>query len=241
MRRYPQEFIFKIQKLRLLGKTYGEIKKLIKLNIPKSTLSEWCKNIILPKNYTYRIKKLNKDNLNKARQKALETNKIKREQLFKQINKKNFPIAQRIKNKKIAKIALAMLCLGEASKYNPKTSSCFYLGSSDPKIVIIFLKLLKYCFNFKLDKVRCLVQCRADQNPKELENYWAKITKVPKQLFRKPNIDPRTIGKPTKKKDYKGVLRIEYYDRKVQYDLESLANLIYNISTEINRARSLNG
>lgn len=120
-----------------------------------------------------------------------------------------------------------MLCLGEARKYNSKTSS-FYLGSSDPKIIIIFLAFLKICFDFKLEKVRCTVQCRADQNIEELEKYWMGITKIPKSLFYKAQIDPRTIGKPTKKIDYKGVLRVNYLDTKVQLELESLSKLLYN-------------
>lgn len=119
-----------------------------------------------------------------------------------------------------------MLCLGEASKY--KASKSFSLGNSDPRIIYIFLSLLKKCFDFNIEKVRCTVQCRADQNIKDLEQYWIKETGVPKRLFYKTRIDPRTIGKPTKKKDYKGVLRVNYIDTRVQLELESLANLIYN-------------
>ncbi len=55
-----------------------------------------------------------------------------------------------------------------------------------------------------------------------------KITGIPKRLFYKTRIDSRTVGKPTLKKDYKGVLRVDYFDTKVQLDLESLADLIYN-------------
>ncbi len=62
----------------------------------------------------------------------------------------------------------------------------------------------------------------------ELEKYWMNVTKVPKRLFYKSRIDPRTIGKPTRKKEYKGVLKIDYFDSKVQHDLESLENLMYN-------------
>ena len=121
-----------------------------------------------------------------------------------------------------------MLCLGEASKYNPKTSANFYLGSSNPKIILLFLQFLKYCFDFKLEKIRCTIQCRADQDIKTLENYWQNTTGIPQYLFYKSRIDPRTKGKPTKKSNYMGVLRVDYFDRKIQFELESLADLIYN-------------
>jgi hypothetical protein len=61
-----------------------------------------------------------------------------------------------------------------------------------------------------------------------LEKFWQKITGIPKNLFYKTRIDPRTIGKPTLKIDYKGVLRVDYLDSMPHHDLESLADLVYN-------------
>lgn len=70
--------------------------------------------------------------------------------------------------------------------------------------------------------------CRADQNIQDLESYWQVVTGIPREYFYKAQIDSRTIGKPTKKSGYKGVLRIDYFDTKMQLDLESLADLVYN-------------
>ena len=120
-----------------------------------------------------------------------------------------------------------MLCLGEASKYGGGSSS-FSLGSSDRRIVVLFLKLLKKCFDFNLEKVRCTVQCRADQDTERLEKYWRKVVGVPKRLFYKPLVDPRTRGKPTRKSNYRGVLKVDYFSTRVQLELESLADLVYN-------------
>lgn len=232
MQRYSQSIIDRVRNLRSQGKTYGEIRTLINLEIPKSTLSEWCKRTKLPKGYLERISKLNVQNLNKGRKIALEINKIKREEFFRNLTRLNSSIARRIVDKEVAKIALSMICLGEASKYNPHSRSSFSIGSSDQRIIVIFLKLLKYCFNFNIEKVRCTIQCRADQNIEQLENYWIGVTKIPKRLFYKARIDPRTIGKPTKKSNYKGVLKIDYFDCKVQHNLESLSDLIYNFTVK---------
>ena len=49
-----------------------------------------------------------------------------------------------------------------------------------------------------------------------------------KRLFYKAIIDPRTIRKPTKKVDCKGVLKVDHLETKVQLELESLSELIYN-------------
>src|ERR1035437_9250089 len=226
MQRYSMDLIQKAIKLRSKGQTYEEIRKELNVKIPKGTLHSWFKDIVLPKSYYNKVSKLNLEHLKKARVVAIKINKIKRRDFLSQLDKVNLPIADLIINYEPAKIALAMLCLGEASKY--KSSSSFSLGSSDPRIIVIFLALLRICFNFNSEKVRCTVQCRADQNIEELEKFWQNVTGVPKRLFYKARIDPRTIGKPTKKIDYKGVLRVDYLDTKVQLELESLSELIYN-------------
>lgn len=226
--RYSKELISKIRYLRSLGKTYGEIIAEIKIRLPKSTLSSMVLGVTLPENYTERIKNLNTTNLTRGRKIAREINAIKREEFIEKIKQINLPIAEKIKDKTTAKIALAMLCLGEASKYNPNGNRSFYLGSSDPRIVVIFLNLLKQCFVFDIEKIRATVQCRADQDTNDLKKYWQGVTNIPDRLFYKPQIDKRTIGKSTKKLNYKGVLRVDYFDTRIQLELESLADLVYN-------------
>ncbi len=226
MKRYNEALIQEAIRLRSKGQTYTEIRQALSLEIPKGTLHAWFKDIILPKDYYSKISKLNFEHLINARRAAIEANKIKRKDFLRGLDKINSKIAVSIGNHDAAKIALAMLCLGEASKYKPRRS--FNLGSSDPRIIIIFLTLLKKCFNYQQIKVRCTVQCRADQDIKELEKFWLDVTKIPKTQFYKAQIDPRTVGKPTLKRNYKGVLKIDYLDIKVQLELESLANLVYN-------------
>src|SRR6266487_1654790 len=104
---YPANLIQEVLHLRGEGKTYSEIRFILKRNIPKSTLSEWCKNAVLPQEYTTRIAKLNVSNLNKARLIAHEISKIKREEFLRTIEISNLSISNKIHDKEIAKIALA--------------------------------------------------------------------------------------------------------------------------------------
>lgn len=228
MQRYPKTLIDEARKLRSEGKTYGEIRSSLKQQIPKSTLSFWCKNVILPINYLEKIADLNINNLNRGRVIALQVNRGRREKYLRNIDSKNLPIAKKIHGKDNAKIALAMLCLGEAAKYNPKGGAAFYFGNSNPTIILTYLALLRQSCDFNSEKLRCTIQCRADQDTRELEAYWIALTKIPKHLFYKTRIDSRTIGKPTRKLDYKGVLRIDYLDNNVRLELESLSRMIYN-------------
>jgi len=93
------------------------------------------------------------------------------------VDKRNNHLPFVLKNKNTAKIALAMLYLGEGSK-NPKRGSLMF-GNSDPLVMSLFLDLLKYCYEIDESKFRCTLQCRADQNIEELEDFWSRVTRIP--------------------------------------------------------------
>ncbi len=210
--------------LRKQGKTYSEIQKELKEQIPKSTLSYWCKNIVLPKEYQKRIQKIVLNNAEKGRKIALIVNRIKRKKYIQSITSRNTHLTKVFKNRDVGKIALAMLYLGEGSKYR---RGSLMLGNSDPFIINLYMYLLRYCYNIDENKLRCTLQCRADQNIKKLEKFWSHITKIPLSQFYKARIDPRTIGKPSKKLDYKGVCRIDYFSSELCIEIKQIPNIIY--------------
>lgn len=117
-----------------------------------------------------------------------------------------------------------MLYLGEGSKW--KSHRGLALGSSDPQIIKLYIGLLNRCYGLKLEQMKIRVSYRADQNIDLLQNYWSKITKIPKRNFYKTIPDPRTIGKPTKNKQYKGVCVIYCSGTDIQLELELIPKLI---------------
>ncbi len=119
MHSYSPKLIHQAQNLRALGKTYSEIRENLKLNIPKSTLSDWCGKVKLPDEYQARIDEMNVQNLGRAVATMVAMNKVKREEFFAKISQINIPVAEKIFEPDMAKVALAMLCLGEASKFKP--------------------------------------------------------------------------------------------------------------------------
>lgn len=215
----------KVIKLRKSGKTYGEILKIVKVKIPKSTLSDWCHNIYLTSSQKKRIDIAVKENCRKGMEVARIVNKERRKKYFESIVERNKKLSKLIKNKGVAKIALAMLYLGEGGKTHKGSLS---FGNSSPFVVSMFLNLLRFCYSIKESKFRCTIQCRADQNIKELERFWVKLTMVPKGQFYKSRIDPRTIGKPSRKMDYKGVCRIDYFSADIFWDLMQIPKIINN-------------
>lgn len=213
----------KVEDLRREGKTYQEIQKKMDLLIPKSTLSFWCKKIDLPHGYKNRIDAYNKFNLAKARKIALALHRVERKKYLNSIMERNRHLKFALKNKDTAKIALAILYLGEGSK-GQRGSLMF--GNSDSLIISLFLRLLRHCYNIDERKFRCTLQCRADQNIKKLELFWSRVTKIPLSQFYKARVDPRTINKPSKKKDYKGVCRIDYFSADLFFEITKIPEII---------------
>lgn len=209
--------------LRKKGKTYLEIRKELKKPIPKSTLSLWCKNFLLDPIYKDAIEFSMKKNIHKGRAVALAVKKVKRDKYLSDVKKRIVHLGELIANKDVAKIALAILYLGEGAK----TKSSLMFGNSDPKVVELFLRLLRHCYIVDENKFRCTLQCRADQDIEKLEKFWSSTTKIPRNKFYKARIDKRTIGKLSKKQDYMGVCRIDYFSADIFNELMKINEVIY--------------
>ena len=213
----------RVIRLRKNGKTYGEIRNILKINIPKSTLSSWCNGILLSqlqkRNLRLNMIKKSENGLQVARL----VNKIRRENYLQSVDKRIQHLSKIIKNKDVAKLIIATLYLGEGAKFRRGALS---LGNSDSNIIKLFLYLLRNTYNIDESKFRCTVQCRADQNTIKLEKFWGEITKIPPKQFYKSRIVPRTIGKKSKKPNYKGVCRIEYFSADLFIELMKIGELL---------------
>lgn len=209
--------------LRKSGKTYSEICKIVDANIPKSTLSNWCANIFLPHEQRRRVEFLIEKGAKRGRAVALIVNKLKRDKYIQRVRDRISHLAIKLKNRDTSKIALAMLYLGEGSK---KQRGSLMFGNSDPSIIRLFLRLLRCCYDVNENKFRCTLQCRADQNIKKLENFWSQVTKIPLTQFYKARVDPRTIGRPSKNPDYKGVCRIDYFSGDIFMELKQIMEIL---------------
>lgn len=208
--------------LRKNGKTYGDIQNKLNCQIPKSTLSVWFKNIVLSEDQKIVLKNRILGNLIRSRKLAFATNRKKRKKYLKAVTSRISHLKKLVEDRNIAKIVVAVLYMGEGRKLG----SSIVFGNSDPKIISLFLRLLRHCYNIDENKFRCTLQCRADQDIKKLEKFWSKTTEIPLKKFYKAQIDPRTIGKQSKKPDYKGVCRIDYFSADIYTELMKIAEII---------------
>lgn len=205
--------------LRLKGFSYTEINNALDCSIPKSTLSTWFSKSLTSEKLKATILQTNK---NKGIRSALLTKRKNREAHLNDIYNKISYLEKVLENKDVAKISLAVLYLGEGAK----RKSSLMFGNSNPEIIRLFLKLLRFCYEIDDNKFRCTVQCRADQNVKELENYWSEITKISPNKFYRAQVDKRTIGKQTKNNNYKGVCRIDYFSSAILNEIVKISEAI---------------
>lgn len=219
---YPEEIKQKALDLRKQGYVYSEIQKAIAYSVPKNTFTGWFKNVILSENAKQRITNKIKELGAPGRAIAWQNIRKKRADLLKNIyNKIDSEII--IIDKFAAKLCLAMLYLAEGAK----SDETVRFSNSDPKIIELFLKLLRQAFDIDEKKLRGKVQCRADQNAKNLEIFWSNLSGIPVNQFNKSWKDKRTIGKPTKRANYKGVFVIYYFSNRVFLELKFVSDIIY--------------
>lgn len=210
----------KVRELRSQGLTYNEIQIDLGHLVPKSTLSNWCMDIQLTAEQRKRIQALSSKNLIVAREAAVES-KLARRKLDLGIARREAKHLVGAVSVRDAKIALAMLYLGEGYKY--PSYSGLRLGSSDQNIILLYIRLLMICFGKKPDDLKCIISHRVDQDLEQLITYWSSLTKIPNANFYRSKPDPRTADKPTRNSNYMGVATISCPSTSEQQELSQIA------------------
>lgn len=188
-------------KLRERGYSLNEIVE--KIKVAKSSVSVWVRNVFLS---------------SVARKRLLT--KIKRGQLIaaEQKRKKNFNVLKKYHaeallhladirlDKNLSKIICSLIYWCEGAK-------SYYYGvnfiNSDPRLVKIFLLLLRKSFNLDEEKFRICVHLHNYHNMNRQIDFWSKITKISKKQFIKPFLKSNT-GKIIRK-NYQGCIAIRYH------------------------------
>lgn len=206
-------------KLRKRGTSMNVIEN--RYGIPRSTLSGWFKKIKLTKVQKKKLIQNSRAGLIIARKKAILWHKEQKQQRFKEAELLALSTLKNINkhDKYVLELALAILYLGEGDKTTGETG----LGSSNPLILKFFISCLKKIYNFEINKIRCELHLRADQNPKKIKIFWAKKLKLPINNFKQVSFDKRTIGSKTYP-SYKGVCALRCGNVAIQRKLLYLAN-----------------
>jgi hypothetical protein len=183
-------------KLRKTGLSYGDIKK--ELNVSKSTLSLWLKNVALTV----------------EQKKKLYTNSIlilsKGPQSQKERRKREIDdIIEKAEKEIQTPISLETFRLFGAALYwaEGRKSRDFEITNSDPNLIIFIVKWFNNVFKVSPDRLSARLNIYPQQNEKNIKNFWADLTGIPIKNFGKSYVKP--LNKNYKKNNlYYGTIKI---------------------------------
>lgn len=188
--------------LRKQGLSYSEIKNSI--NIPKSTIAYWLKNV-----------PLSEIQVEKLKTRRSETAKLNSEKRISKILK-TIEDVKKSSAKNIKKISKRELWLmGIILYWREKNKNDFrkgvYFSSSNPALIKFFLKWLKEIGKIKDEEILFdifIKQGRKNKN-KNISAYWSGITGFPEEYFSRVYAQREAIRKrKITPKEHQGFLRI---------------------------------
>jgi transposase-like protein len=201
--------------LRKKGYSIKEIAK--QLGIAQSTSSLWVRDVLLSRKAQSRLKQRKIY----GQYKASQFWKRKRKKIMHQSNQKALSSLAEIEfNLSVYKLLCSFLYWAEGGK---STNSYIDFNNSEPRMVSTFLTLLRKSFPIHEEKLRALIHIHEYHNEKEIREYWSGLTKIPKLQFTKSYRKPHTAKRI--RPNYKGSIRIRYYDSKIALELRSIYNM----------------
>jgi len=179
--------------LRKKGKTYGEIAEM--LNLPKSTVAWWLRDVKISKS-------LQKQILEKSREKWRKNitaynkvyAKIRSREATRIREKYKEKAAKEIKNlsKKDLKLIGSALYWAEG---NTKNRHCIRFSNSDPLMIKAMIRFLREVCKIPDEKIKARIHLYPGINQQKTTNYWKKITRLPKRNFHPPQIQVSRASK----------------------------------------------
>lgn len=219
--RYPAESKMRARELRILGKTYKEIRDALK--IPRSTLCTWlAKEALFPFDRETQLKHL--ENIRplaiaaKHKKKETETQEIAvkiREEFS------SFPT----NDKHISKTILAMLYWAEGAKYEGVSGLRFV--NTDPKLMKLYITLLRKCFEIDENRFWVRLHLHYYHPIKSSRRYWADILGISEAQFAPVYIKKRSRHKRFRK-NFKGICLLTYNESSIRKDLMALGQILHD-------------
>jgi hypothetical protein len=180
-------------KLRQEGKSIKEIAE--KLSLSKSTVSLWCRDIVLSKKQMSALYRKMLDGRYKGRIKGAKIQYKRRIEREKRYRKEGLVRIGRLSDRDFLITGVA-LYWGEGHKNGREVR----ITNSDPEIIRFMLKWFKRVLKIDRDKITLYIIINRvhKKRVKEVEEWWSRITRFPKENFLKT-----TLIKSENKKKYK--------------------------------------
>ncbi len=165
--------------LRLAGQTYSSIRG--KLNVNKSTLSDWLKNIELTKE---QLERISSDTIARRVETYINTTRIRRQKIsetfYQDQKKKLLPLSNRD-----FLIAGLFLYLGEGAKSD---RSRIQITNSDPAIIKFSIFWINKILGVAKDKLKVQLHLYKDMDIESEIRFWLNETGLNREQIIKPYI-----------------------------------------------------
>ncbi len=221
-RRYYEDGLReRARELRRAGLTYSEIGETLGVDIPKSTLNHWVSDVLLTPEQQQRIVEKDREAAARGREGgpwggAAGFNKEMKRRRIEATRAQAEPIVERLAQDREALILMASaLYMGEGAKGEGQ----FAFANSDPKLIAMWMTLLRMNFEIDESKFRCRVMMSDDQDAETLHEFWSAVASVPRSQFQRPSIR-KASGQ--KKPGYMGVCVVNYYSLEVRRYLQAI-------------------
>lgn len=209
--------------LRMLGKTYSEIKR--ELGLPKSTLSDWLSRHPLTEGQLKLLGEKIKKNKELAIEKYRNTMHAKREKRLRETYDNQKKLVLPLSRKELETAGL-FLYWGEGQK---RMNGPIGINNTDPKVVKFSLYWLTKVLMVPKEKIRVYLHLYKDMDIKEKMQYWSKELKIPLNQFSKPYIKKTNKSGLTHKGFGHGTCALIVSDvllkEKIMMSIEAIADL----------------
>lgn len=212
--------------MRQHGATYSGIYK--ELRVPKSTLNLWFKDLPHP-NHMYFIDQ--KSWLAAIRKLSAAANRKKRQDGMARISqkvKKEIEEWKLLKSMETQKSLLSMLYWAEGQKL-PETGTPVKFANTDPKLVLLFLTLLRSCYQLDETKLRIQIHVHWYHNQRKVQRFWSKLLNVDETLFNKIYVKQRSKTKRFRK-NFAGICFVIYHSVNLRREIVETG---YNVAERI--------
>jgi hypothetical protein len=194
--------------LRKKGRSYNEISRI--LDVSKSTLSLWLKNVKMPPE----IEKRFWDKTRKKWSESITAFNKKQGEIAKNLaGKRQRTAAKEIRKLSKRELLLIGVALYWAEGYK-KNRWAIHFTNSDPEMIKVMIRFLKEICGVPELGMRAAVQIHPNTTSAKAINYWSKVTGISKKNFCKTylRVSPSSKGKrPINTLPY-GTLRIGVYN-----------------------------
>lgn len=191
----------KAKLLRKQGYSYGQLNR--ELKVAKSTLHQWIRGIKRPAKFS-ELDRLRW--VKEIQPMAVRANIKKREEKIKKII---FGVKSEVDKQKIdqgfKKAILSMLYWAEGTK----VKGVLVFANTDPRMILLFITLLRSCYELDESKLRVRLHLHYYHKEKEIKKYWSELLNIPLNQFSKTYRKLRSKEK-TFRRNFGGICFVKY-------------------------------